>query len=114
MAYTPATPLRGVLKDFNGEPVVGANVTVDQLPGRLVATTSDGGFNFSKVPGKAGDRVRGYVKKPGFNAHNEYVALPGFYQGGTGDHCYKQNFIEKTMHWLPDISMKQHSMTKSR
>lgn len=69
--------LRGIVKDSYGEPVDAAIITVDKAPGDTVFTTSSGGFYFKSIQGKAGDRVRIYVKKDGYKQHNEYVALPG-------------------------------------
>jgi hypothetical protein len=71
------TPLRGIVVDGKDQPVPDALVTVQELPGKPQATTSDGGFVFDKVPGKPGDRVRLFVRKPKYKDHNEYLALPG-------------------------------------
>jgi hypothetical protein len=74
---SPSAPLRGVVLDVEGQPVVDATVEVEQLPGRPQATASDGSFVFDKVPGSKGDRVRVFVRKPKYMDHNEYVGLPG-------------------------------------
>jgi TIR domain len=79
----PATPapmsyLRGLVVDGNDNPIVEAEVRVEELPDRPpVKTTSSGGFYVDKIPGNSGDRIRIYVSKDGHKTHNEYVALPG-------------------------------------
>ncbi len=71
------TPLRGIVHNANQEPLSDVVVNVQELPGESVTTTTDGGFYFSKIPGKPGDRVRVYASKNGYRPHNEYVTLPG-------------------------------------
>lgn len=71
------TPLRGRITNNLGNPIEGAILKIDELPGDSVIATSDGGFYFAEVPGKPGDRVRLYVFSKGFKSHNEYVTLPG-------------------------------------
>jgi hypothetical protein len=72
-----ATVLRGVVRDMNGDPLIDAIVTVEELPGKSTTTASDGGFYFPEVPGKPGDRVRVYVAKAEYRKYNEYWPLPG-------------------------------------
>ena len=72
-----ASHLRGIVMDSNGALLADAVVTVDELPGDTLRTTSTGGFHFEKVPGAFGDRVRVYISKDGFESQNEYVTLPG-------------------------------------
>jgi hypothetical protein len=71
------TPLRGVVSDIQRKPIADATVEIEELRGKPQTTTSDGGFYFPKVPGKAGDRARVFVKKPNYREQNEYVTLPG-------------------------------------
>jgi hypothetical protein len=71
------TPLRGIVRKINQEPLSDVVVNVQELPAESVTTTTDGGFYFSKIPGKPGDRMRLYVSKSGYRPHNEYVTLPG-------------------------------------
>lgn len=71
------TLLRGTVRNTNQEPLSDVVVNVQELPGESVTTTTDGGFYFSKIPGKPGDRVRVYASKNGYRPHNEYVTLPG-------------------------------------
>lgn len=69
--------LKGVVVDTKGMPVGGAKVTLEELPGQAVSTTSDGSFKFERVPGKVGDSTRVYVSRSGYKGRNEYVTLPG-------------------------------------
>jgi len=71
------TPLRGIVLDSNRQPIAGATIEVEQLPGKLQTTTSNGGFVFDRVPGNRGDKVRLSVKKPNYRDQDEYTALPG-------------------------------------
>lgn len=72
-----STPLRGRVINNLGNPIEGAIIKIDELPGDSVIVTSDGGFYFAEVPGKPGDRIRLYIFSPSHNSHNEYVTLPG-------------------------------------
>lgn len=73
----PATPLRGLVTDRQGIPMADAVIVIDGHPELQAITTSDGGFYFAEIPGQPGDRVRVYVRKPGYPEHNEYATLPG-------------------------------------
>ena len=57
-------------------PIAGAEVRVDELPGKSVTTTSDGSFKIDKIPGKVGDSVRVRAFYKGLQ-RDEYVTLPG-------------------------------------
>jgi hypothetical protein len=70
-------PLRGIVRTSPGEAISDATVSLNSETGRSITTTSDGGFYFANISGVSGDRVRIYVKKPGYRNHNEYVSLPG-------------------------------------
>jgi hypothetical protein len=72
-----ASHLRGLVTNSEGEPIAEAIVTIAQLPGDTLLTTSDGGFYFAKVPGNLGERVRVYLDKAGYKRLNVYVTLPG-------------------------------------
>ena len=67
----------GVVTDQMNQPIRGAVVKLQQLPGDSLVTTSDGSFIFRGVPGQAGDEVRIYVSAIGYESWDEYTALPG-------------------------------------
>ena len=73
----PTTTLKGVVVDSTGNPIEGAQVRVDELPGTSLTTNTDGLFIFRKIEGKPGDQIRVYVKCNGFQSRNEFVVLPG-------------------------------------
>jgi len=74
---TPASPLRGVVKNSSGELLSNFLIIVEGQQKDSTFTDSYGGFNFEKIPGKIGDRVRVYVYQDGRLLHNEYFTLPG-------------------------------------
>lgn len=67
----------GIVLDTAGTPISGALLIIDLLPGKTIATTSDGGYLFSKVPGKPGDAVRVKVSAAGYKQRDNYFTLPG-------------------------------------
>ena len=69
--------LKGTILNENKEPVRGAVVKLDKLPGDSVVTSSDGGFVFREVPGQIGEDVRVYVYASGYHSRDEYKAIPG-------------------------------------
>jgi hypothetical protein len=69
--------LEGVVFDTAQNPIAGAVVTIDLLPGVAETTTTAGGFLFSKVPGQPGDRARILAVKSDYRNRDLYVALPG-------------------------------------
>ena len=69
--------LKGTVLTEDNQPLRGAIVKLDKLPGDSTVTTSDGGFIFEKVPGQVGENVRVYVYAPGYESRDEYKALPG-------------------------------------
>jgi len=71
------SPLRGTVKNIDSYPVEGAILKLEELPNDSTITTSDGGFYFSDIPGKPGERVRLFISVKGYKPHNEYVTLPG-------------------------------------
>jgi hypothetical protein len=71
---TPKMPLRGVVRTYSGETVSEATVSIYDETGRSVTTTSDGGFYFANISGVSGDRVRIYVKKPGYRCPCQTVS----------------------------------------
>lgn len=76
---TPATSeLSGTVHDQNEEPLQGAKVTIDELPGmKPVETSSDGNFTFNYIPRKYGEGVRIRVVKEGYqpNPYTEDVVI---------------------------------------
>jgi hypothetical protein len=69
--------LKGIVLTDDNEPLRGAVVKLDKLPGDSTVTTSDGGFIFEEVPRQVGENVRVYVYASGYESRNEYKALPG-------------------------------------
>ncbi len=77
-AEMATSPLRGLVKNGEGEFIYDAMIIAEGIERDTTYTDTFGGFNFDKIPGKFGDRVRVYVyNKNGFLLHNEYFALPG-------------------------------------
>ena len=74
------TKLSGQVNDTDDNPIPEAVVKVDEITGHSPmqnTTSSNGGFIIEKIPARIGDRVRVYISKEGYEAHNQYVALPG-------------------------------------
>ncbi|WP_162344136.1 TIR domain-containing protein [Cyclobacterium salsum] len=69
--------VKGIIYNEENQPVAGAIVKLDKLPGESTVTTNEGGFIFKNVPGEAGDAVRVYVDASGYESRNEYKTLPG-------------------------------------
>jgi len=76
---TPATSeLSGTVLDQNDNPLQGAKVTIDELPGMKPAeTSSDGLFTINYIPRKYGEAVRIRVVKEGYqpNPYTEDVVI---------------------------------------
>ena len=70
------TDLSGTVRDSNDNPIQGAQVTLDDLPGmRPVETESYGQFTLKAVPIKGGETVTIRVVKEGYKTYTEYVVL---------------------------------------
>ncbi|MCS4432871.1 TIR domain-containing protein [Aquiflexum gelatinilyticum] len=69
--------VKGIIYNEENQPIVGAIIKIDKLPGESTITTNEGGFIFNDVPGEAGDAVRVYVEASGYESRNEYKTLPG-------------------------------------
>jgi hypothetical protein len=76
-AATETVSLKGTILQEDNEPLRGAVVKLDKLPGDSTVTTSDGGFIFREVPGQVGENVRIYVYASGYQSRDEYKPLPG-------------------------------------
>jgi len=74
---TPASPLRGVVKNSRGELLSNLLIVAEGQQKDSTFTDSYGGFNFEKIPGRFDDRIRVYVYQDGRLLHNEYFTLPG-------------------------------------
>lgn len=70
--------LSGTVTDFNDQPIQGAQITIDEVPGmKPLETSSDGVFSFNEVPRRYGEMVRIRVVKQGYrpNPYTEDVVL---------------------------------------
>jgi hypothetical protein len=76
---TPELPsLSGMVVDQSENPVQGAKVTIDEIPGlQHVDTSSEGVFRFNEVPRKFGEMVRIRIVKDGYepNPYTQDVVL---------------------------------------